>query len=110
MLGRICQNVGNHAEGVRLMASLQDFIITACTNGTTAPKKTQMQIVRYMQDWVAEEINRRLEAHNLKIRAKSKEHRFIGGWRSVGVDVHVGTREMGLSLLLTQSTCGLCKA
>ena len=80
------------------MSNLQNFIVTACRNGTSASKKVQMQVVRSMQDWVSEEINRRLEAHGLEIRTKSREHRFIGGWRSVGVDVHIGTREMGLIL------------
>ena len=80
------------------MANLQRFIETACRAGTSASKKDQMEIVRIMQDWVGTEINNRLEAYGLKIRAESKERRYRGGWRSVKVDVHIGTRELGLIL------------
>ena len=82
------------------MANLQSFIETACRGGTSASKKVQMNVVRVMQDWVAEEMNERLEAHGLKIRAESKERRYTGGWRNVKVDVHIGTRELGLVLAI----------
>ena len=82
------------------MTHLEQFILTACKAGTSASKKDQMGIVKAMQDWVGAEINRRLEAYGMKTRAESKELRYKGGWRSVKVDIHIGSRELGLVLAL----------
>lgn len=101
MLGKICQNVENHVKGGRRLAThLQRFIQTACRGGIAASKKIQMDIVREMQAWAGAEINKRLEAYGMKLRAECKEHRYTGGWRSVKVDVHIGTKELGLVLAL----------
>ena len=80
---------------------LQRFIKTACRGGPKATKGVQQQIAQYMQDWIAAEINRRLENRGFsKLNAESKGHRFCGGWRGVSVDVHVSSRELGLVLAM----------
>lgn len=80
------------------MASFQNFIQTACIGGTTASKQIQMQISQLMQDWAAHEINERLEANNLDIRATSVPEKYAGGWRNIKVDVSIGSKKIGLIL------------
>ena len=59
-----------------------------------------MAVSQEMQNWVAEEINERLEARGSNLRAESRARRYAGGWRSVSVDVHINTQELGLVLAL----------
>lgn len=59
-----------------------------------------MSISAKMQEWVASEIEERLESYNLDLEVEPKEKRYAGAWRSIPVDVHVSTPRLGLVLAI----------
>lgn len=81
------------------MPDVPEFVRTACQGGKNAPKSVQMQIQNTMQEWVAEQLRERLEAHSLShLKVDPKRKSYAGGWRSVAVNVHIQSEELGLVL------------
>jgi hypothetical protein len=59
-----------------------------------------MAISSKMQDWVAEEIQQRLDTAGLKLKVESKQKTYAGAWRNIPVDVHVHTDSLGLAVAI----------
>jgi hypothetical protein len=74
---------------------LTTFLKLACQGGA---KKAQMAIAQAMQDWVCDEINQRLAKHGSQLKANPKAHGYVGGWRTISVDIHIGESKFGLLL------------